>query len=379
MGPDDRLRVAPAEQLLPRALATMPVSGVTRLADITRLDRLGLPVWQAVRPLSRALSVHQGKGATAAQAKVGALLEAFESHAAESFAGDGPTCSFAALPTAQRAPDPHDFARNDTVTVAPDTPCRWVPADNLHGGGTVHLPFELVSLDFTRGLPSVFDRSSNGVGAGATRDEAVLTALHEIIERDALVEWYAGGLIARTLTGIDPATIGFGWFAFWHERLAAMAIDARFFFVPSITGTPVIACQLSDTAHRSIAYRTIQGFGCHPSAETALFRALAEAVQCRATCIAGAREDLLREDYAAIPHDRVTVALALPLPPSVRGIDWRDIRDGPIGLTTLIEALAAAGYPAVARVDLAECNGIAAVRVFVCGLGGPHRRRRSIQ
>ena len=28
-------------------------AGVTRLADLTGLDRLGVPVWQAVRPWSR--------------------------------------------------------------------------------------------------------------------------------------------------------------------------------------------------------------------------------------------------------------------------------------------------------------------------------------
>ncbi|MFN7174980.1 MAG: hypothetical protein ACK4MT_09825, partial [Thermaurantiacus tibetensis] len=36
--------------------------GVTRLGLLTGLDRLGLPVAQAVPPLARAIGVHAGKG-----------------------------------------------------------------------------------------------------------------------------------------------------------------------------------------------------------------------------------------------------------------------------------------------------------------------------
>jgi Cytidylate kinase/YcaO cyclodehydratase, ATP-ad Mg2+-binding len=58
-------------ELLPRA-------GITRVADVTALDRIGIPVWQAVRPASRNLSVSQGKGATPEAARVSAAMEAVE-------------------------------------------------------------------------------------------------------------------------------------------------------------------------------------------------------------------------------------------------------------------------------------------------------------
>jgi hypothetical protein len=38
--------------------------GVTRVADVTGLDVIGIPVWMAVRPLAATLAVSQGKGAT---------------------------------------------------------------------------------------------------------------------------------------------------------------------------------------------------------------------------------------------------------------------------------------------------------------------------
>jgi len=52
---------APNETLaavLPRARA----AGVTRLATITHLDRIGLPVVMAIRPASRGLSVWSARG-----------------------------------------------------------------------------------------------------------------------------------------------------------------------------------------------------------------------------------------------------------------------------------------------------------------------------
>ena len=57
--------------------------GITRLADITGLDFLGVPVAQAVRPCAATVTVSQGKGATLAAAMVSAAMEAIELHHAE--------------------------------------------------------------------------------------------------------------------------------------------------------------------------------------------------------------------------------------------------------------------------------------------------------
>ena len=44
--------------------------GITRLANVTGLDVLGIPVYMACRPLSRSIAVSQGKGMTSEEAKV---------------------------------------------------------------------------------------------------------------------------------------------------------------------------------------------------------------------------------------------------------------------------------------------------------------------
>ena len=61
----------------------LPKFGVTRVADITGLDRIGIPVALAIRPLSRSITVAAGKGVDLVAAKVSAAMEAIECAHAE--------------------------------------------------------------------------------------------------------------------------------------------------------------------------------------------------------------------------------------------------------------------------------------------------------
>ena len=76
-------RAVPPSTTLRRIKPLLAPAGITRLADVTGLDWIGIPVYQAIRPNSRNLSVAQGKGLTRTQAKVSALMESLESFHAE--------------------------------------------------------------------------------------------------------------------------------------------------------------------------------------------------------------------------------------------------------------------------------------------------------
>ncbi|HEX9619908.1 MAG TPA: hypothetical protein VF989_07230, partial [Polyangiaceae bacterium] len=71
-GFDDRREksVENAEELLARLRPSMRVAGITRIANITGLDNVGIPVTLVHRPNSRSLSVSQGKGVSPLLAKV---------------------------------------------------------------------------------------------------------------------------------------------------------------------------------------------------------------------------------------------------------------------------------------------------------------------
>ncbi len=369
------MRSVAAADLLPAARAAASRAGVTRLADITRLDHLGLPVWQAIRPMSRALSVHQGKGATADDARLGALLEAVESDAAERFDEDGPTCPYSALPAQGQAPRFDDFAADRGRPPDPTEAVRWTEAQRI-GGGSLFLPFDLVSLDLTRAVPSRFGRTSNGVATGATRDEAILAALHELIERDALAEWKASsGPIDRMADAVDGAGIALDWFEGWRERFDAARIHLAIHHLPTVTGSPMFVCALSDLGKDGDIYQATVGFGCHADPELALFRAMSEALQARLTMIAGARDDLEHALYER-PGSAPSLAYALPLPPGRTGKEFAAIAPGPTGVPAVTAALSAAGYGDIAAVDLAKPDSLYVVRAFVCGLGANKRRRR---
>ena len=71
-------RVAQPEDTLDWIRPKLRPLGVTRIGDITGLDRIGIPVFQAILPLSRNLSVKLGKGRTEAASAVSAAMEAIE-------------------------------------------------------------------------------------------------------------------------------------------------------------------------------------------------------------------------------------------------------------------------------------------------------------
>src|SRR5262245_21673480 len=80
----DRL-IDPA-QTLARVRPYLTQMGITRIANVTGLDYIGVPVVMVYRPNSRALAVSQGKGLTLAAAKASGLMESVESYHAERIA-----------------------------------------------------------------------------------------------------------------------------------------------------------------------------------------------------------------------------------------------------------------------------------------------------
>ncbi len=350
--------------------------GVTRLADITKLDRLGLPVWQAIRPAGRALSVHQGKGASPLSAKIGALCEAIESHRAENAPADGPRTSFHKLPIDHRAPTLTDYSRSRTLAAPARASIQWCLAADLVTGKPHYLPHDLVSLDFESRGETYFDRSSSGLGAGASEADAVRTSLCELVERDAVGEWERTTAIRRMLSVVALDSIPFDWFRAWRARLSELSTAIRLFAPASVTGTPAFLCWIEGPEQFGPAYRRFAGSAAHGEPETALFKAMAEAFQSRLTFIGAARDDMLPSHYAE-SHRRFAPSLP-PLPEGFREREWREIRPHASSAESMADALLRAGYRqiAVKRLDRGE-GDVVVTKAFVPGLGSTTRQRRS--
>src|SRR5689334_11965252 len=80
---DGTYRSIPPEQTLERVKPFLPAMGITRIANVTYLDNIGIPVVMVCRPNSRSLSVSQGKGLTLAAAKASGVMESIENCHAE--------------------------------------------------------------------------------------------------------------------------------------------------------------------------------------------------------------------------------------------------------------------------------------------------------
>jgi ribosomal protein S12 methylthiotransferase accessory factor len=370
LGPEGETRTE-TDAFLKTALAAAGTCGVTRLADITRLDRLGFPVWQAVRPAGRSLSVHQGKGESPESAQIGALCEALESHCAEVVPADGPLCLWSELPARQRAPDMTDYCWDRSEPPEREAPIQWCVAADLLTGDTQFLPHPLVSLDYTCGLPSAFDRTSNGLGAGRDEAGALSKALLELIERDAVGEWHRLDQTRRMATALAPDSIPFDWFRSWRGRLAELDVALQVFRLQSIVSVPVFMCVIGGVEEFGQTYRRFSGAAAHGDPERALFGALAEAMQSRLAIVAGVRDDILPSYYTR----RSSPAPADDTSPGPNLV-WEEVQPVPCDAEALAESLATLGYTRAAWKRLDGGMDVVVTKVFVPGLGSFDRTPR---
>ena len=380
-------RTDPPEATLARLRLHLPRMGITRIAAITGLDRIGVPVVQAIRPLSRNLSVSQGKGLTDAASTVSAAMEAAERWHAERVVLSRTGVSRALLDDAASV-DPADFAADDGAVPGSgdDVPFDWVDGLDARTGETVRVPRDLVSMDYTEPPQSDrLSRSSNGLAGGNTRAEALVSAVLELIERDGLAEFEMLEAEARDarrvrLDDLPDAVRPL------MDRLRQADLWLDIWDTGTDTGLPAFAALVSDTRvlRRSVHIPPAAGSGCHFDPAVALIRAVTEAVQSRAAYVSGARDDIDPDAYG--PAGSAPPALAAlfggagarrGLPPAVAA--GRSARDD---LDILTDRLAAAGAGPVIAVDLTRPEiGIPVVRALVPGLAvvagqGTYRRGR---
>jgi Uncharacterized conserved protein len=71
-------RSASLDDTLSRVLRLAPVMGITRVANVTGLDSVGIPVVMVSGRNSRSVAVSQGKGIDLASARASGLMEATE-------------------------------------------------------------------------------------------------------------------------------------------------------------------------------------------------------------------------------------------------------------------------------------------------------------
>jgi YcaO-like protein with predicted kinase domain len=368
--------IAPAETL-ERVRPHFRRLGLTRLANVTGLDRIGIPTILSIRPNSSFLSVDAGKGFTVEAAMASAAMECVERYHGENavasefrasyeeVAETRPTIPFDLLPLAR---DAH---------FAPRQPLEWTTGWDLIAQREVAVPVPLVRLQqrhlHGRGL-TPFQTGSNGLAAGNNLLEALSGALLECVERDAvachrIASERGGGPIPRVRldTIVDPQVRDL------LRRFERAEVGVVLFDCAVDTLVPVYMAYLYDRVSRHIGiYR---GYGAHLDPAIAMIRALTEAVQARVIFVAGSRDDFFRHNYLSMKQgDDVSAIRDLERIPAT--VDGRHCRSSATAtfqgdLQILLDRLRQIGISQVIVFELTEAPfTVAAVRVIVPGLEG---------
>lgn len=373
---------SPAETIArywPRAAAL----GITRLANITGLDVIGLPVWVAVRPNSRGLSTSQGKGFDAASAKASALMESIESWHGEHIERPLRHDSYHALRSRAAVVDITRLNTYADVVIRSDTPLLWIEGYDLISERPTWVPFDCASTNYVwpgrGGAQAAFVMSSNGLASGNHLLEAIAHGLAEIIERDAVTLAEPELRAAAPSRRIDPATITDPRCRHVLDLLARAELLVALFDITSDTGVPSCACTIVDR-HERARWRSLpafSGYGCHPSPDIAAMRAITEAVQSRLTHISGSRDDIFTVDYrrGGNPDDlRRHRELIEATPPAVASFALRSLATATFegDIAAMLDGLRRIGVDSAIAVDLTQPEiGVPVVKLVVPGLEAP--------
>lgn len=351
--------------------------GMTRLADITGLDRIGIPTVLAIRPNGKTLSQFTGKGFTREAAMASAVMECAETYYAEN----------SRLP---REYLPYDnIAEENVVLAVEDLPLSkgsifnkgfpeyWSAGWDILCQREVWVPTEIVVLErnaFWHTGFNNFCQSSNGLASGNDLLEAITSGVYEVIERDAIAcHCYANMRLNHPIPRIIPESIHFPLALELLDRLRAARIGCIIYDCTVDTGVPVYMAVIYDQTSRHVGI--FKGFGAHLDPEIALIRAITEAVQARVVYISGSRDDLFRDgftklkkmdDSARIRHYEATpptISLAVKFGEATKSFEG--------DLAICISSLRAAGLSRIIVLDLTPPQlPFSIVRVIIPGLEG---------
>ena len=375
-------RLCSPEETLAWIRPYFPIMGITRIADVTGLDRIGIPVVLATRPNARSISVSQGKGLTLTAAKVSAAMESIETWHGENITHPIRYSDYEDLRYANPVADVHRLPLSAHGPFDGLERMAWIEAQDLTDGAPWLVSFELVNADYSEpALPGAgnFFATTNGLASGNSRAEAILQALYEVVERDAMALWTVMDDETVRARAIDPGTIQDKTVQSLLARFDAAGLNVAIWDVTSDIGIPVFACLLhgrpDDTRGDEVPE---MGAGAHVSPQVALIRALTEAAQVRLTFISGSRDDVHLDAYggdalsARIEWGRQMAAQAEGASGNFAAIPDRS-NDGPeADMETVRARLAANGCDQILVADLTKREmGIPVIRVIVPGLEGP--------
>lgn len=286
-------RTIPPKQTIQNVEAKLRKIGVTRVTEITHLDRLGIPVYSAIRPgaAEGAVSIYAGKGATKDQAKASAMMEAFERYSAEISEVDKLKFKSTIFNEENDAINPKELILPPSSIEIEETKLDWVKAFEINDNQTYLVPANAVYHPYIplNGM-ALFKSNTNGLASGNNLEEAIFHGIMEVIERDA---WSIFEAKRKNKHDIDTENINNMLITDILEKFSKAGVEVRLIDLTADIDITTVAAVSDDTILKDPALLTL-GVGTHLNPEIAVIRALTEVAQSRATQIHGTREDTSR-------------------------------------------------------------------------------------
>jgi ribosomal protein S12 methylthiotransferase accessory factor len=319
---------------LEKALQVCQRIGVTRLADITGMDRLGIPNYSAVLPGTEDyIWVYSGKGMTHQHAKASALMESIERYCSLPSSNHDRVYIRGTVQELTKSYDlihPDDIIEPLNFQYQENMVMDFLQGFDLLADKDILIPAPLVLFRYSPFAPAVNPfafHHTNGLASGNVLEEAVCHALCEVIERDAasISEIRARAIPFHILKTIEnklrqrgyvlssiPTNIFMDDYTIYRDvellgvqlegvqKLTSKFRDSDLpLLIKDITsdiGIPTFAASSIEWISHDYGYLA-EGHGTHPDARIALLRAITEVSQTRAANIQGARDDLRKIRY----------------------------------------------------------------------------------
>jgi thioglycine synthase len=326
-------RIKSVEETLNTILPVSSNIGVTRLADITDMDILGIPNFSAVLPGTEDyIWVYSGKGPTRLDAKASALMESIERYCSLPSNNKKKMIqgSYKDVSKVSKILHPSNVVEPMLFEYDEEMIMDFLPGYDLMNNEQILVPTPLALFRYSPNPPAVNPfayHHTNGLASGNVLEEAICHSLCEVIERDAtsLAELNASALpynILRTMTkylsdngleidpveskefvdddtifaDVDISDINFKPISNLVKKFNDAKIPLIIKDITSPIGIPTFNASSIEWITEDYGYLA-EGHGTHPDARIALLRAITEVSQTRAANIQGARDDLRKISY----------------------------------------------------------------------------------
>jgi ribosomal protein S12 methylthiotransferase accessory factor len=259
-----------------------PVTHTTYVDDESSLSHVACRLASGLRTIgARTVEYGGGVAPAADRARAAAIGEALERYSGAFVPAEALRWTTAAALGAKAVaperfalfhPRQHDLPGFPFVPFTADLRIHWVEGRRLPGGEPAWLPAQLVYLRSPDPPTSAIGfPTSNGLACGATRDEAVLAGLLELVERDAvMLAWNNRLSLPRLDWADDPELVALDRRFFARSGLSYSVLDGSVFL-----GIPVGIAVVHGPPGERTALAV--GAGCGRTVAAAWLKALSEA------------------------------------------------------------------------------------------------------